>query len=126
MPSDVVWVRLVVETSDEDQERTEDDLQLLLKELSQIDTESIERESVGPAPPGTRGEGLNAAGALLIALGSSGATLPVLIGLVRDWVGRRGSGSVRLKIGSDEVEVCNVSSPTQQRVLEEFLRRHQD
>lgn len=126
MPADMVRVKLVLDTPDGDQERLEEDLQFLLDELSQIDTESIERESVGPAPPGTRGDGLNAAGALLIALGSSGATLPVLVGLLRDWLTRRGSGAMRLKIGSDEVELSHVSSATQQRVLEEFLRRHQE
>jgi Effector Associated Constant Component 1 len=126
MPADMVRVRLVLDTPDGDQERVEEDLQFLLDELSQIDTESIERESVGTAPPGTRGDGLNAAGALLIALGSSGATLPVLVGLVRDWLTRRGSGAVRLKIGSDEVELSHVSTATQQRVLEEFLSRHQE
>ena len=68
---------------------------------------------------------MDAAGALLIALGGSGATLPVLVGLVRDWLTRRGSGSVRLKIGSDEVELTHASSATQQRVLDEFLSRHQ-
>jgi hypothetical protein len=68
---------------------------------------------------------VDAAGALLIALGGSGATLPVLVGLVRDWLTRRGSGSVRLKIGDDELEVAHASSAMQQRALDEFLSRHQ-
>src|SRR5690349_3439063 len=100
MSADVTRVRLVVvDTREGDPERTEEDLQFLLDELSQIDAESIERESIAPAPPGTRGDGVNAAATLLIALGSSGATLPVLLGLVRDWLTRRGAGAVRLKIG---------------------------
>jgi hypothetical protein len=61
---------------------------------------------------------------LLIALGGSGATLPVLVGLIRDWLKRRGSGVVRLKIGSDEVELTHTSSELQQQVLDEFVRRH--
>jgi hypothetical protein len=124
MPADTVSLRLVLDPDGQDEERTEEDLQFLLDELSLAETESIERASAGPAPVGTRGDVLNAAGALLIALGSSGATLPVLIGLVRDWLSRRGSGTVRLKIGSDEVELSHVPSETQQRVLEEFLSRH--
>ena len=68
---------------------------------------------------------MDAAGALLIALGGSGATLPVLVGLVRDWLTRRGSGLVRLKIGDDELEVTQASSAMQQRALDEFLSRHQ-
>ena len=62
---------------------------------------------------------------MLVALGSSGATLPVLIGLVQDWLERRGSGTVRLKIGSDELELTHVSSEQQRQVLDGFLSRHQ-
>jgi hypothetical protein len=118
-------VRLVFNTQDGDRERAEEDLQYLLDDLVQIDIAGIEREPGGPVPAGTRGAGTDSAGALLIALGSSGATLPVLVGLVRDWLARRGSGTVRLKIESDEVEVTHASSAAQQRALDEFLRRHQ-
>ena len=126
MATDKMWVRLVIDPHGEDKEHIEEDLQFLLDELSQIDAESIERESADPAPTGTRGDALNAAGVLLIALGSSGATLPVLVGLVRDWLSRRGSGAVRLKVGSDEVELTHVSDATQKRVLEDFLSRHNE
>jgi len=125
MPADENQVRLILDSEDGDQERTEEDLQYLLGELAQIDVAGIERESAGPAPPGTRGAGVDTASALLIALGGSGATLPVLVGLVRDWLTRRGSGSVRLKIGDDELVVTQASSAMQQRALDEFLSRHQ-
>jgi len=118
-------LRLVLDTRDEDYEHAEEGLYYLLDELAQLDTESVEREWAGKAEPGTRGTGLDATAAVLIALGSSGATLPVLIGLVRNWLGRRGSGTVRLKIGSDEVELTHTSSAMQQRALDEFLGRHQ-
>jgi Effector Associated Constant Component 1 len=126
MPADAIQVRLVLDTEDEDPERSEEDLQYLLDELAQIDIASTERESTGSAPPGTRGAGVDAAGALLIALGGSGATLPVLVGLIRDWLTRRGSGAVRLKIGEDEVELTHVSSAIQQQVLDQFLSHHQE
>jgi hypothetical protein len=125
MQEEAIHVRLVLGTEDEDQERVEEDLRYLLDELAQIDVASIERESAGPAPAGTRGPGIEAAGILLIALGGSGATLPVLVGLLRDWLTRRGSGSVRLKIGEDEVQLTHASSTIQQQALSEFLRRHQ-
>jgi hypothetical protein len=125
MAADVIRVRLVLAAQDGDEERTEEELHYLLDELDQVGAASIEREQTGAAPPGTRGAGVNAAGALLIALGGSGATLPVLVALVRDWLTRRGSGTVRLKIGSDEVELTNASSAMQQRALDEFLSRHQ-
>jgi hypothetical protein len=126
MLGETIQVGLVLGAEDEDYERAEEDLQYLLHDLVQIDGARVERESVGPAPPGTRGAGVDAAGALLIALGGSGATLPVLVGLVRDWLTRRGSGSVRLKIGDDEVELTHASTGMQQRALAEFLSRHQE
>jgi Effector Associated Constant Component 1 len=119
----VVQVRLVLGTGDRDQEGTEEDLQYLSDELQQIDGVKVGREIV-PASPGTRGGGVDA-GAVILALGGSGATLPVLVALIRDWLARRGSGVVRLKIGSDEVELTRASGTMQQQALDEFLRRHQ-
>ena len=125
MQVDGMQVRLMLDGPGEDRERAEDDLQYLREDLAEIGVAGIERESGGPAPEGVRGVGMDTAGVLLIALGSSGATLPMLVGLVRDWLVRRGSGTVRLKIGSDEIEVTHTSNAVQQRALDEFLRRHE-
>jgi hypothetical protein len=57
MEGEAVQMSLVLDTRDEDQERAEEDLQYLSDELVQIDGVSIERESIGPPPPGTRGAG---------------------------------------------------------------------
>jgi Effector Associated Constant Component 1 len=126
MAADAIQVKLVLDAQDGDEERTEEDLRYLLDELVQTDAVSIGREPSGQAPPGAKGPSADVAGTLLIALGGSGATLPVLVGLVRDWLNRRGSGTVRLKIGSDEVELTRASSAMQQQVLDEFLGRHQE
>ncbi len=109
-----------------DRERADEDVQYLISELSQLDVDRIERASAGAAPEGTRAGGAVELGALLVAVGGSGAVLPMLVGLVRDWVSRRGSGSVKLTIGGDSLELSGVSGKDQHRVLEEFLRRHQD
>ena len=45
MEGGAVQMRLVLDTQDQDEERTEDDLQYLLGGLVQIDGVSIERES---------------------------------------------------------------------------------
>ncbi|GHE10396.1 hypothetical protein [Streptomyces alanosinicus] len=63
-------------------------------------------------------------GALLLGLGGSGALLPALAALVQNWLTRRCSGSVRLKIGEDEIVLTGAGDEVQQRALEEFLRRH--
>lgn len=117
-------VLLVLEGDDDDQERVEEDLQYLIAELNHLPLDQVERVPDGPAPPGTRATGAVELGALLVAVGGSGATLPMLIGLVQDWLARRRSGTIRLKIGSDELELTGASDAMRQRALEDFLSRH--
>ncbi|GIG69794.1 hypothetical protein [Phytomonospora endophytica] len=118
-------VTLVLDDAGADPEYLEEQLQLLIAALGEGDVGHIERVPGPPPPEGTRaGTGVEL-GALLIGLGGAGATLPVLLGLVRDWLGRRGSGTIRVKIGEDELELGNASRAVQQRVLDDFLRRHE-
>ncbi|QQC90525.1 effector-associated constant component EACC1 [Streptomyces alfalfae] len=118
-------VELMLYTGDDDREYSEEHLQYLLAELSQLDLTSIDRVLLPvPPPPGTRSSGAVELGALVIGLGGSGALLPVLVGLVRDWLDRRRSGTIRIKIGDDEIELTTASDEMRQRALEEFLRRH--
>jgi hypothetical protein len=124
--ADETRVSLVLEDDETDDERLEDDFRYLLDEVAQLDGADVDRPTADPAPAGTRGgEGVQLAAAL-IALGGSGATLPVLVGVVRDWLGRRGSGTIHLKIGSDELSMDHVPTQTQREILAEFLERHRD
>ncbi|MCZ7423681.1 MULTISPECIES: hypothetical protein [unclassified Micromonospora] len=119
-------ILLVLEGDDDDREYIEQDLQYLIAELRNLHLDQIERVSEESPPPGTRAAGGVELGALLVAVGGSGATLPMLIGLVQDWLARRRSGTIRLKIGSDELELTGASDAMRQRALEDFLRRHAD
>ncbi|GAA2254953.1 effector-associated constant component EACC1 [Streptomyces indiaensis] len=119
-------VELVLDTMDGDPEHTEEELQYLLAELQQIDLASVDRVSSAPAPSGTRSGDAVELGALLIGLGGSGALLPVLVGLVQDWLNRQRSATIRLKIGDDEIELTTACDDMRQRALEEFLRRHEE
>lgn len=116
---------LVLDVGD-DEEYAEEQLQQLIAELSELDLDGLDRVAQGPPPPGARSTEAVQLGALLLGLGGSGALLPVLAALVQDWLNRRRSGNVRLKIGEDEIELTGVSDEVQQRALEEFLRRHGD
>lgn len=120
----MVPVQLVFDAEDNDPEYVEQQLQYLIDELRGLDLASIDRAPQSPPPPGTRGTGALELGALVIGLGGSGALLPVVAGLVQDWLVRRRSGTVRLKLGDDEIELTSASGEVQQRALEEFLRRH--
>ncbi|MGW0206124.1 hypothetical protein ACWDZ8_09980 [Streptomyces sp. NPDC003233] len=117
-------VELVLDTGDDgDAEYTEQQLQSLLAEVSQLDLASIERPSSPLPPPGSRSTGALELGKLVIGLGGTGALLPALVGLAQDWLNRR-SASLRIKIGDDEIELTSASDEMRQRALEEFLRRH--
>ncbi|MGW0651161.1 effector-associated constant component EACC1 [Streptomyces umbrinus] len=124
MGTRTIPVVLVLDTGDDDQEYAEEQLQHLIAELSELELDSIDRVAQGLSPPGTRSTEAVQLGALLLGLGGSGALLPVLAGLVQDWLSRRRSGSVRMKIGEDEIELTGASGEVQQLVLQEFLRRH--
>jgi hypothetical protein len=121
---DETLVTLVLEEEGADLEQLEEELRYLLDEVAQLEGATVDRLDAAPAPPGTRGGAGTELGTALIALGSGGAILPVLVALLRDWLGRRASGSIRLKIGSDEVTMDHVPGSLQRQVLEEFLDRH--
>ncbi|MEU5114308.1 hypothetical protein AB0G64_22730 [Streptomyces longwoodensis] len=117
---------LVLDTGDGDEEHAEEQLQHLTTELSELDLDSIDRVTQGPPPPGSRSTEAVQLGALILGLGGSGALLPVLAAVVQDWLNRRRAGSIRMKIGEDEIELTGASDEVQRGALEAFLRRHGD
>jgi hypothetical protein len=117
-------VELVLETGD-DAEQLEADLQSLIAELHELDLEDLQRPARS-APDGVRGVGGFELGTLLVAVGGAGATVPALIGLLQDWLRRRRSGAVRVKLGDDEIELTGVSPKQQERLVEAFLARHSE
>lgn len=78
-------------------------------------------------PPGTRGVDVAALSSLAIAvLGSGGLT--ALVATLRGWLGReRGTArTVRLEIDGDVIVLSGGSSAEEQRLLDLFLRRHEE
>ena len=118
-------VTLIFDDAEADPEYLEEQLQILIAELDDNEVGEIARVPGPPAPDGTRAAAGVELGALLIGLGGAGATLPVLIGLLRDWLGRRTSGTIRLKFGEDEIEVAGATKAERQRFIDDFLRRHE-
>ncbi|MEV0410344.1 hypothetical protein AB0I68_05890 [Streptomyces sp. NPDC050448] len=121
-----ILVGLILDTGQDEGDYVEEQLQYLLAELSHLDLVSIDRVPASlQAPPGTRSSGTVELGTLLIGLGGSGALLPVLVGLAQDWLNRRRSGTIRIQIGGDEIELSTSSDEMRLHALEEFLRRHE-
>lgn len=118
----VVRLELVAEGGDPDQ--FEEEFRFLIADVSQLEVGSVRPVPCGPPPPGARSGGALQTGAVLVGLGGSGALLPALAALARDWVRRRGSGTLKLTIGSDTIELTGVTGEVQQQALDDFLRRH--
>jgi hypothetical protein len=110
-----VRVTLVVDEPDED-------LLDLIDELEALDVDRVEPVSAGLAPKGTRAGEAVQLSALAVTLGP--LLLQGLIVLVQDWLQRRRSGTVRIRVGDDEIELSGASSIAQQQALDAFLSRH--
>jgi hypothetical protein len=100
----------------------EDDLSVLIDELVTLDVDNVEEVPAGPAPSGTRAGEVAQLGVLAVTLGPP--ALQGMIAVVQGWLQRRRSGTVRIKIGSDEIELSGVSTGAHQQALDAFLSRH--
>jgi hypothetical protein len=79
----------------------------------------------GEAPAGAKSGDPVELGTLFVTIASSGA-LTALINTANSWIGRRRRGSIRVKIGNDELVLTGASSEHQRRVIEEWLARRSD
>ena len=124
MSVDGLLVELTVDKGSRDDEQRSLDTDYLVAELSQLDLDRMELRSGGPAPLGTRGAGAVEIGSVVVALASAKPALGALLGLVQDWLARRQSGTVRIKIGDDELELTFASQAAQKQALDAFVDRH--
>jgi hypothetical protein len=98
----------------------------LRSELLRLDVEDVRVLPAAEHPPGARGVGASAVGALLIALGQSAEGLQSVMSAIRDWLrrGGRAGRAVRLELGGEVLELSQVSAADQERLIELFIRRH--
>jgi hypothetical protein len=95
----------------------------LRRELLDLDVDAVEPQAGGEPPPGTRGVELAALGALAVTISQSELLAPVMAA-VRWWLAGSPQRSIRLELGGDTLELTGVSSKEQQRLTDEWLRRH--
>ncbi|MET9315973.1 hypothetical protein ABZX12_29505 [Kribbella sp. NPDC003505] len=106
---------------DDDPELADRGIRQLRGELREFET----RDVLTVAPEGSKGDAA-AVGAVAVALGGAGGMVPLLIAIVRDWLGRRTAGQrVKLTIGADSIEVDAASVEERRELVEAFLRRHE-
>jgi Effector Associated Constant Component 1 len=91
----------------------------LIETLKESPADSVERPPAD-VPDGAKGTALEWA---QLAVSFSGG-LPVIVGLIRAWVGRRPDAKVRIELDGDSLELDNASPELQDQLARAFLSRH--
>jgi len=97
----------------------------LRSELRRLEgVEAVQPLSLGKAPVGSKVADPVSAGSILMTLAASGGVLTSLIGVLKDWLGRREGRKVSLQIGQDKLEITGFPTEAQKELIETFLRKH--
>ena len=94
----------------------------LLRELRELDVESVERVSAGVPPPGSRAIEVAALGSFVVTHGK--AAVGQLAGVLQTWLARRSGRAVKLTLGADSIEISGGSAGYQRQLIETFLAAH--
>ncbi|GAA1108186.1 effector-associated constant component EACC1 [Kitasatospora arboriphila] len=114
-----VEIGLVFSDSD-GAETTEREMESLIEELDQLPLLHMEHTPAPPAPRGTRAGDATVYSSLVLGLAGAPAVRALIL-LVQDWLARRTSGTVTIRIGDSEL-VLEAGSPAgRRRIVEAFL-----
>jgi hypothetical protein len=93
-------------------------------ELLALDVDAVSHVSAGPAPAGSKGLELAAAGALLVQVKDSLPLINAVVSTVRAWLLRSRSSGRSLKVTVDgrTLELSAATAEQQQRIVDEFVR----
>jgi hypothetical protein len=94
------------------------------RELLQLDVESVDRVTAGPAPDGTRGIDVAAIGALLVSLSKATPVLGQVVDVIQAWAARSPNRTVKLTLDGDTLELNGMSEDEQRRVVKDWMARH--
>jgi hypothetical protein len=92
----------------------------LLRELRDLEIDSAERVSGGPAPDGSRALDVALLGSIALRLGRS--AVGPLARVLQDWLARRSGRTIKLTLGEDSIELSGGSAAFQREMIETFLR----
>ena len=123
MSANPVQIALTVEAGADAREREELTLRLR-RELRQLSGASVERPVGGEAPPGTRAVELAQVGQLLVTLGGAATAVGALVAAVRSWLAAQGSGTVKMTIGGDTIEITGQLSAEQRWLMDTWIEKH--
>ncbi|NUR06822.1 MAG: hypothetical protein HOQ22_04020 [Nocardioidaceae bacterium] len=94
----------------------------LRQELLQLDVDSVSPLAAGPAPDDSKGLELAAIGALLVHLKDSLPLVNAVVSVVRTWVQRGASRSLKVTVDGRTLELSAATADQQQQLVDEFIR----
>ncbi len=94
------------------------------RELLQLDVQSVDRVSGGPAPEGAKGIELAELGALVVSLGKATPVLGQVVAVIEAWVARSPNRTVKLTLDGDTLELNGMSERDQRQVVKDWMARH--
>jgi hypothetical protein len=94
------------------------------RELLQLDVQSVERVSAGPAPEGAKGIELAALGALIVNMSKATPVLGQVIEVIQAWAARSPNRTVKLTLDGDSLDVGGMSESEQRQVVKDWMARH--
>jgi hypothetical protein len=119
-----IEIEMDINADGADPEETAELTRQLRDELLRLDIDTAQPPPGPPAPAGTRAVDPLAVGALVVSLVNASGLLAAVVGAVQNWLGgASGPRSVKLVIDGDSLEVTNVSSTEQRRLVSLWLRR---
>ncbi len=95
----------------------------LRAELLDLDVDAVQVAAAGEAPGDSKGVSLLAAGGLLVRFVGRDA-LQSIVGSVRSWLGRQHCRSIKLTLDGDSLELTEVTSAEQDRLIDLWVARH--
>ena len=121
---DLLQISLSVDPASDNEDRVAEDAISLARELRQVDVDSVESASHADTPAGTRGVDLVSTGSLVVIAAGSRVLLRSVLDVVQDWLARRQSGTVSVKIADDELILTYTSKSERTQVVDAFVARH--
>ncbi|MFD7547338.1 hypothetical protein ACFV0R_20890 [Streptomyces sp. NPDC059578] len=114
-----IEVGLVFESPD-GAEVTEQEMESLIEELDQLPLLHRTHSPAPPPPPGTRAGDTTLYSSLILGLAGAPAMRSLVL-LVQDWLARRTTGTVTLRIEDNELHLEAGSPAERRRMVEAFL-----
>ena len=108
---------------DADAQELFDLAQDLRRELLELEVENVELARGAAPPPGAKAVDALEAGRLVVELAASSGLLASLVSVLTSWFSRP-HRSVKLEFDGDTLELTNVSSADQKRLIDEWIARH--